>query len=132
MINMAEQKNDKAREVEQNLLAVSRLNDDQLFERLKTEPDGLNQVEAAERLEEYGRNIIDVSSENSLLSRIREALINPFNIVLMIVAIVTLITDVILADQPNPATFIMLVLIILISGIISFVQSEKSNSAAQD
>ena len=69
---MAEQKNDKAREVEQNLLAASRLNDDQLFERLKTEPDGLNQVEAAERLEEYGRNIIDVSSENSLLSRIRE------------------------------------------------------------
>ena len=102
---MAEQKNDKAREVEQNLIAVSRLNDEQLFEQLKTEPDGLNQVEAAERLEEYGRNIIDVSNENSLLSRIKDAVINPFNIVLMIVAIVTLITDVILSDEPNPATF---------------------------
>ena len=45
-------------------------------------------MEAAERLEEYGRNIIDVSNENSLLSRIREAIINPFNIVLMIVAAV--------------------------------------------
>ena len=88
-------------------------------------------MEASERLDEYGRNIIDVSSENNLLSRLKDALINPFNIVLMIVAAVTLVTDVILADQPNPATFIMLVLVILISGIISFVQSERSNSAAQ-
>lgn len=88
-------------------------------------------MEAAERLEEYGRKIIDVSSENSLLSRVKDALINSFNIVLMIVAAVTLFTDVILSDKPNPATFIMLVLIIIILGVISFVQSEKSNNTAQ-
>ena len=129
---MADQKNDgRAQEVERELLVVSRLDDAQLFEKYRTEPDGLNQVEAAERLEEYGKNIIDVSNENSLLSRIKDALINPFNIVLMIVALVTLCTDVIFSDEPNPATFIMLVLVIIISGVIAFVQSEKSNSAAQ-
>ena len=113
----------RSREVEQNLIAISKLDDAALYEKFGTEPDGLNPVEASERLDEYGRNIIDVSSENNLLSRLKDALINPFNIVLMIVAAVTLVTDVILADQPNPATFIMLVLVILISGIISFVQS---------
>ena len=129
---MSERKNDnRSRETERALIEASRLTDEQLFEKYRTEPDGLNQVEAAERLEEYGRNIIDVSSENSLLNRIREAVINPFNIVLMIVAVVTLFTDVILAEEKNPATFIMLVLVIIISGIIAFVQSEKSNSAAQ-
>ena len=129
---MAEQKNDsRAHEVEQELIAVSRLDDAALFEKYRTEPDGLNQVEAAERLEEYGRNIIEVGNENSLLRRIRDALINPFNIVLMVVALVTLFTDVILSDTPNPATFIMLVLVIIISGVIAFVQSERSNSAAQ-
>ena len=129
---MSEAKNaGRAREVERELIDVSRLDDSQLFAKYQTEADGLNQVEAAERLEEYGKNIIDVSNENSLLSRIRDAVVNPFNIVLMIVAVVTLITDVILADQPNPATFIMLILVISISGIIAFVQSEKSNSAAQ-
>ena len=86
---MSAHKNDnRAREVEQNLISVSRLTDEQLFEKYRTEPEGLNQVEAAERLEEYGRNIIDISNENSLLSRIRDAVINPFNIVLMIVALV--------------------------------------------
>ena len=129
---MADSKNDnRSRETERELIEVSRLTDEQLFEKYKTDPKGLNQVEAAERLEEYGRNIIDVSNENSLFSRIKDAVVNPFNIVLMIVAVVTLFTDVILSDQPNPATFIMLVMVILISGIIAFVQSEKSNSAAQ-
>jgi len=129
---MSEHKTEnRAQEVERSLIAVSRLNDEQLFEKYRTDPEGLNQVEAAERLEEYGRNIIDVSNENSLMSRIKDAVVNPFNIVLMIVAIVTLVTDVILADEPNPATFIMLVLVIIISGVIAFVQSEKSNSAAQ-
>ena len=129
---MAEKKNDNhAQETERELIAVSRLDDGQLFAKYRTEPDGLNQVEAAERLEEYGKNIIDVGNENSLLSRIRDALINPFNIVLMIVALVTLVTDVIISDEPNPATFIMLVLVIIISGVIAFVQSERSNSAAQ-
>ena len=89
---MSERKNDnRSREVEQNLIDISRLEDGPLFEKYKTDPEGLNQVEAADRLEEYGRNIIDVSNENSLLSRIKDAVINPFNIVLMIVAVVTLI-----------------------------------------
>ena len=115
---MAERKNEnRSQEVERNLIDVSRLDDEQIFEKYKTEPDGLNQVEAAERLEEYGRNIIDVSNENSLLSRIKDAVINPFNIVLMIVAVVTLFTDVILSDEPNATTFIMLMLVIIISGV---------------
>ena len=118
-------------EVEKKLSEYSKMEDREVLDRLGITEDGLNQVEASERLEEYGRNIIDAGNENSLLKRIREAIINPFNIVLIIVALVTLGTDVIFSDKPNWATFIMLVVVIVISGVISFVQSEKSNSAAQ-
>ena len=60
---MADRKNaNRSRETERELIDVSRLTDEQLFEKYKTEPDGLNQVEAAERLEEYGRNRIWQSS----------------------------------------------------------------------
>ena len=117
--------------VERTLLDISGLSREEVFERLATSEYGLNQVEATDRLEEYGPNVIDIDNQNRLLKRIREALINPFNLVLIIVAIVTLFTDVVFADQPSPATFIMLVLVIIISGVISFVQTEKSNSAAQ-
>ena len=99
---------------EQRLVGLSRLTDREIFSQFRTDADGLNQVEAGERLEEYGRNIIDAGNENSLFKRVREAIVNPFNIVLLAVAGVTLVTDV-----------------IIVSGVISFVQSEKSNSAAQ-
>ena len=128
---MADSKADRRTEVEHRLSELSRLSDPEIFETLHTDAEGLNQVEAADRLEEYGPNIIDSGSENNLFRRIREALINPFNLVLLIVAGVTLVTDVILSDEPTWLTFLMLIIVILISAVISFVQTEKSNSAAQ-
>ncbi len=117
--------------VEQELAALSAISDEELYAKLSTSEEGLNQVEASDRLEEYGRNIIDTGRSNGLAMRIRDAIINPFNVVLLIVSVVTLITDVIIADEPSWATFLMLVFVVAISSIISFVQTEKSNSAAQ-
>ena len=128
---MAENKNEKKRIVEQQLAEIAKLSDEELYKRLGTDTEGLNQVEASDRLEEYGRNIIDTGNDNDLFKRISKAIINPFNIVLLIVAGVTLVTDVIIAAEPNWATFLMLIFVVAVSGIISFVQEEKSNSAAQ-
>ncbi|MBO7709848.1 MAG: magnesium-translocating P-type ATPase [Lachnospiraceae bacterium] len=128
---MAGKKTAEKSSVEQKLTEYSRLPDQEVFRIFNTREEGLNQVEADSRLEEYGRNIIDAGNENSLLKRVREAIINPFNIVLLAVAGVTLVTDVIVAEDPSWATFLMLVFVIIISGVISFVQSEKSNSAAK-
>ena len=127
---MAEVQNEKKIAVEAQLAAIAKVSDEQVMSELNTRVDGLNQVEAAQRLEEYGKNIIDTGNENRLLDRVKEAIINPFNIVLLIVAAVTLVTDVILAEKANYATFLMLIFVVLVSGVISFVQSEKSNSAA--
>ncbi|MBR3268241.1 MAG: magnesium-translocating P-type ATPase [Oscillospiraceae bacterium] len=128
---MAEKNTEKQRAAEQQLAEIAKISDEELFKRLDTDEEGLNQVEASDRLEEYGKNIIDTGNENSLAKRVREALINPFNVVLLIVAAVTLVTDVIIAEKPSWATFLMLIFVVAVSGIISFVQAEKSNSAAQ-
>ena len=128
---MAEKNTEKQRATEQQLAEIAKITDEELFKRLDTDAEGLNQVEASDRLEEYGKNIIDTGNENSLAKRVREAIINPFNVVLLIVAGVTLVTDVIIAEKPSWATFLMLIFVVAVSGIISFVQAEKSNSAAQ-
>ena len=111
---MAEKSIDKQRATEQQLAEIAKITDEELYQRLSTDPEGLNQVEASERLEEYGRNIIDTGNANSLFKRVRAAIINPFNIVLLIVAGVTLVTDVILADKPSWATFLMLVFVVVV------------------
>ena len=118
-------------EVEKILLELSAMDQKALFEKYETDEYGLDPVQASDRLEEYGKNIIDFGKEKSLAVRIKDAIINPFNIVLLVVAIITFITDVVLADEPSFATFIMLVAVIIISASISFVQEEKSNSAAK-
>ena len=128
---MAENKGERALAVEKQLAQMAKISDEELFEKLGTDIEGLNQVEASERLEEYGKNIIDAGNGNNLLKRVREALINPFNIVLLLVAAVTLVTDVIIAEKPSWATFLMLIFVVAVSGVISFVQEEKSNTAAQ-
>ena len=127
---MDRSKEDRRNIVEQELASVSKLSDEMLLEKYRTSLDGLNQVEASDRLEEYGKNIIDAGNENTLAKRVREALINPFNIVLMAVAGVTFVTDVVIADTPSWATFLMLVFVVGISAVISFVQSQRSNAAA--
>ncbi|MBQ6570666.1 MAG: magnesium-translocating P-type ATPase [Clostridia bacterium] len=128
---MAEKKEEKKFAAERQLAEIAKLSDEALYEKYDTDREGLNQVEASERLEEYGKNIIDTGNENSLAKRVRQAIINPFNIVLLIVASVTLVTDVIIAEKPSWATFLMLIFVVAVSGVISFIQEEKSNSAAQ-
>ena len=81
---MAEKNTEKQRAAEQQFAEIAKISDEELFKRLATGENGLNQVEAGDRLEEYGKNIIDTGNENSLAKRIREAIINPFNIVLLI------------------------------------------------
>ena len=130
---MKRRENDDGRrqEVEGKLIALSGMDQKALFEKYEVDEYGLDPVQAADRLEEYGRNIIDFGKEKSLAVRIRDAVINPFNIVLLAVAAITFVTDVIMSDEPNLATFLMLVAVIIISATISFIQEEKSNSAAK-
>ena len=123
--------NVKQAEVEKTLLELSGMEQKALFEKYQTDENGLDPVQAADRLEEYGKNIIDFGNEKSLAVRIKDAIINPFNIVLLVVALITFITDVVMADEPSIATFAMLVAVIIISATISFVQEEKSNNAAK-
>ena len=77
---MAEKNTEKQRAAEQQLAEIAKITDEELFKRLDTDEEGLNQVEASDRLEEYGANMIDTGNENSLAKRVREAIINPFNI----------------------------------------------------
>ena len=117
--------------VENKIKENSKLNVDKLFKKYKTSLDGISVVEVEERMEEYGKNIIEIKDQNTVWHRIKEAFINPFNIVLMIVAIITFITDVVIATDKDYATFILIVSTVLISAIISYNEQTKSYTAAR-
>ena len=121
----------KQNEVEKNLKENSKLEIQKLFEKLNTSYAGVSIVDVDDRLEQYGKNTIEIKNENTLLHKLKEAFINPFNVVLIVVAVITFFTDVVIATEKDYATFLLIVSIILISAIISFREQLKSDNAAK-
>ena len=128
---MKKTNNENLKNTEKLILEDSKLNIDKLLKKYKTSLEGISVVDVDDRINKYGRNIIDIKDNNTIWHRLKEALINPFNIVLFIVAIITYITDVVMATQKDYATFILIVSTILISAIISFNEQTKSQTAAK-
>ena len=122
---------EKQKIVEKNLKENSNLELNKLFEKLRTSYAGISIVEVDDRIEEYGKNTIEIKNNNTIFHKLREAFINPFNIVLIVVAVITFITDVIIATKKDYATFILIISIILISAIISLKEQTKSDNAAK-
>lgn len=123
--------NENQRNTESLLKANSKLKLEKILEMYNTSLEGISIVELDDRIEQYGKNIIDIKENNTFIHRLKESIINPFNIVLLIVAAITFVTDVIIATQKDYATFILIVSTIFISSIISFREQTKSNNAAK-
>ena len=117
--------------VKEKIEKYSKATVEEIFKDFKTSYEGLSVVEIDDKIEEYGKNSIEIKSNNSLIYKIKDAIINPFNIVLILVAIITFITDVIIASEKDYATFILIISTIIISAIISLVQESKSDNAAK-
>lgn len=96
-----------------------------------TSLDGLVQEQVEENRDLYGENTITKGQEDSIFKKIYESIINPFTIILLVIAFISLVTNVWLAKpgQEDPTTSIIIVVLILISGGIRFVQELRSDKA---
>lgn len=96
-----------------------------------TSLDGLDQEQVEENRDLYGENTITKGQEDSIFKKIYESIINPFTIILLVIAFISLVTNVWLAKpgQEDPTTSIIIVVLILISGGIRFVQELRSDKA---
>jgi len=79
------------------LIAASSTEEEILLKEYSTNLKGLSVAAAQELREKYGRNEISHDKPRPLYKRLIEAFVNPFTIVLFILALVSLVTDVILA-----------------------------------
>jgi len=92
---------------------------------------GLDQEQVEENRDLYGENTITKGQEDSIFKKIYESIINPFTIILLVIAFSSLVTNVWLAKpgQEDPTTSIIIVVLVLISGGIRFVQELRSDKA---
>ena len=119
------------RKTQEKLKEYSQMPINRLLKEFKSSIDGLSVVDIEERLNKCGKNTIELKNDNSWYKRLYNSLVNPFNIVLIVVAIITFVTDIVISSHKDYATFTLMVSIVMISTIISYIQETKSDNAAK-
>ena len=105
----------------------------QIYKEIGVSPDGLSREQVEEMREQYGANSFAERKNDTMVCRLRRAFINPFNVILFILGIISLVTDVLIASDfaRNASTAIIIFTMILISGAIRLVQELRVKNAAQ-
>ena len=126
-------KNNNLNYIDENLLKVSRLTNEVVLENMGTSMNGFQDERVEELREIYGENKISHEKPDSALKRIFDAFVNPFTIVLFLLAIISLFTDVILVSKKDHdfTSIIIMTMMVTISGVLCLVQETRSNNSAK-
>lgn len=119
--------------VANNLIVASNLKEKDILKRYNTSYEGYEESKVDLMRDEYGENKITHKKGDSILKRLVEAFINPFTIILLILAIISFTTDIIMAEpgKKDGTSVIIVTSMVLVSGVLRFVQETKSNKAAE-
>ena len=105
----------------------------QIYQDIGASPDGLSHEQVEAMREKYGANSFAERKNDTMIRRLRRAFIYPFNVILFILGIISLVTDVFLVSNfaRNATTAIIIFSMILISGAIRLIQELRAKNAAQ-
>lgn len=104
---------------------------EELFEELGATSAGFSSERAEELLAEKGPNAISKAKKENPLIGFVNVLINPFNLVLIVVIAITFINDVMFSTNKDYLTIIILSVVVLSSTLASFIQDTRSSAAGE-
>ena len=119
--------------INERLVFASENKTNQVLDSFETNKMGITNETVKHHSDKFGKNIITKQKKDSILKKIFNAFINPFTAILLILAVVSLFTNVIFAEtsEKDPTTVIIIVVMVMISGILRFIQEQRSGSAAE-
>lgn len=105
---------------------------DTLCRDLHITPDGYTDDQAEESRERYGGNVLSGRAADTVLYRLRRAFVNPLALVLLALAVISFVTDVLLASNfsRNMTTPAIILGMLLISGMVRFTQELRAKRVA--
>jgi Mg2+-importing ATPase len=114
--------------ITENLYKYSQKEIKDILNEFGTSLDGITDEEAAERLEKYGENVITYEKDTPWFVYLAKSFVDPFILVLAIIAFVSFITDILFAKpgQKNWITLFIILTMIIISATLRFIQEYKS------
>lgn len=114
------------------VLNYAYLDPDTLCRDFHIPPQGYSDAQVEESRAEHGKNILAGRASDTALYRLRRAFVNPFTIILFVLAAVSFLTDVVMASNfsRNITTSVIIVCMLLVSGIVRFIQELRAKRIA--
>ena len=115
------------------LQKASRKDSAGVYEMMESAEEGISQEAADERIVKFGLNEVDYDRSPSWLEQLIKSFANPFVFILLAIVVISYIMDVWLAapGEEDYKTLIVVSLMVVISGLLSFFQEYRSNRAAE-
>ena len=103
---------------------------EEIFEKLNTSYYGLEEKEIEKRQTEYGKNQLLDGEKDTILLRLRRSFVNPFSVVLFLLATISFVTGVAYYERKTSdhISVVIILCMLLLSGIIRFAQEMKSKN----
>ncbi|TPE58033.1 magnesium-translocating P-type ATPase [[Mycoplasma] falconis] len=146
IVDLKNQKNSKLEQkklaIKNRLIEASNSNVEDLLKKYNSTSKGISEEDIIEEnRDEYGVNKISKKGSDNVLKRLFRSFFNLFNIILFILAMISMVVDVIvpyleLKKDPNADTSInwitmtVILIMVILSSIIHFIQEQKSASSA--
>lgn len=118
--------------VHRRVLDYAYMDIDTLFRDFHISGQGYSQEQVEERRTRYGKNSLSGRASDTVFYRLRRAFLNPFTIILFVLACISFLTDVVLASNfsRNITTVVIILGMLLISGAVRFTQELRAKRVA--
>ncbi len=105
----------------------------EIYRDFGTSAEGLSGSQVEDMRERYGENSFAEKKNDATRRRIRRAFINPFNVILFILGMISLVTDAFLTSDftKNNTAALIIFSMILISSAVRMIQELRSKNAAK-
>lgn len=119
--------------ITKTLIKYAKMDIELLLKEMGTSLNGYTDEYAETRRDEFGSNEISLEKPETVFSRLITSFVNPFTIVLLFLALVSVFTDIILIAPEDRSfkTVIVIILMVSISGFLHFLQETRSNKASE-
>ncbi|MBN9313352.1 MAG: magnesium-translocating P-type ATPase [Chryseobacterium sp. 39-10] len=115
------------------LRSAAEQDDKLVYAMLETSEEGISNETAEDRRQKFGTNELQHQKAPKWYVQLLKAFANPFIYILLFIAAISLVIDVWLATPQDRdyKTVVVVYIMVLISGILRFVQEYRSNAAAE-
>ena len=120
--------------VNKRVSEYSRISAEAVMELVHSSESGLSYEEAERNRHEYGSNEGVAYQNDSVFYRLKKSFINPFSIVLLILAVISFLTEVLLPDnfKTSLSSVVIILSMLLVSGLVRFTQEMKAGTVAEN